>query len=184
MTYQHQTSIKTVAILTRGEALGAILQMVLSQHKHLQVRVFSNKDALMSYMRITPIDVLICELGAGPDGATHLVPKLLALNNDGHPLQTIALATESNVPTKAICERSGIDEVVFKPMSPRYLEERVLARLSDGYGARPSARMARKAQDYEGADRRRIRPSRSPKLRHRLPHNVIALFGVAPTDGR
>lgn len=171
MTYAPSSPLKTVAILTRGEALSAILQMVLSAHQSLRVRVFSNSDALADFMRLTPIDLLICEFG-GADGAGHLVPMINARVINSTDVQTIVLATDSDTPTKNMCERAGIDEVIFKPMSPRYLEERVLARL----GKRPKPRLMR-----EGAvDLRRVRPSRAPQLQHPLPHNVIALFESEP----
>lgn len=172
MTYTRTPSMKTVAILTRGEALSAILQMVLSAHQHLRVRVFTSSDALADYMRVTAIDLLVCELSAGPDGATHLLPVINARVMNATPFQTIALATDSDVPTKAICDRAGIDEVVFKPMSPRYLEERVLARLG--------TTLTRRLKAYAGADQRRIRPSRTPQLSYPLPENVIPLFGSRP----
>ena len=176
MANSHDTSLKTVAILTQGEALSALLQMVLSAHRHLRVRVFANVESLSIYMRITPIDLLICELGAGAEGAVHLVPELIAHSGNKTHFQTIALATDGDAPTKALCERAGIDEVVFKPMSPRYLEERVLARLE-----RP---MRRRLAEDVWPDRRRMRPSRAPRLNFPLPDNVIPLFGGAPEGVR
>lgn len=174
MTHTPISSLKTVAILTRGEALSAVLQMVLSVHQHLRVRVFVDSDALADFMRVTPIDLLICELSDGVSGTTHLVPMINARVMNAHAFQTIALATDSDTPTKAVCDRIGIDEVIFKPMSPRYLEERVLARLG--------MTMKRRLVQGTNVDQRRVRPSRAPQITFPLPDNVVPLFGENPEN--
>jgi DNA-binding response OmpR family regulator len=43
--------------------------------------------------------------------------------------QIIALARTISLDTKPTSIRAGIDEVIVKPMSPRYLHERILSRL-------------------------------------------------------
>ena len=54
--------------------------------------------------------------------------------------QVIALASEVSPETKNLCIAAGIDEVIVKPMSPKYLLERVqsrLARAAARTGSRP-----------------------------------------------
>ena len=55
-------------------------------------------------------------------------------------LQIVALASALSIETKAASIHAGIDEIIMKPMSPRYLVERVLARLA----AKPKPEIVRR----------------------------------------
>src|SRR5690606_18060333 len=83
---------------------------------------------------------------------------VLALRSDRQlaqsAFQVIALAATVDGETGAAARRAGIDEILIKPMSPKYLLERVLARLR----------------------RSPPRPLPLPRPRPRVPDNVVPLF--------
>lgn len=158
---------KTIAIMTGNSALSALLEMVLSAHQHLQVRVFNDVISLTAFMRITPVDIVVGAFGPGPEGASSVIAHLRehADTFTQSSFQSIALSDAIDENMKALCAKVGIDEIIAKPMSPRYLEERVLARLGE-------------------APTRRLRADPRPERRTRtnpLPSNVIPLFGPRPS---
>jgi len=148
---------KVVAILTANVALSSIVHMVLSDHNQLRVREFESEELLSLYMHIAPVDLLICDYDQPGDEAFSLVGRLRA--KDGlvrRDFQVIALSKTVNMQTKAACVGAGIDELIIKPMSPAYLETRVLARLSEG------ARHFTMGKTYTGPERRQkaqVRPT-------------------------
>jgi two-component system phosphate regulon response regulator PhoB len=154
---------KTVAIMTGNSALSALLEMVLAAHAHLQVRVFNDVISLSGFMRTTSVDIVVGAFGPGPEGASSVIAHLRReAETFVHPaFQSIALSDAIDGDMKAICLEAGIDEIIAKPMSPRYLEERVLARL----GEAPVRRLR--------TDARPERPNRTAAF----PSNVIPLFG-------
>lgn len=124
---------KVVAILTATTAFSSILHMILSARGELRVRLFENEAALSLYMHIAPVDLLVCDYDDSEAGAAQLVPRLRSKAAIARKdFQVIAMSKVITPAMKAECIRAGIDEVVVKPMSPRYLEERVLMRLSEG----------------------------------------------------
>jgi DNA-binding response OmpR family regulator len=76
-------------------------------------------------------------------------------------LQIIALASELTPEVKSATRDAGIDEVILKPMSPRYLVERVLARLAQT--ERAPARRGLNKRDWSA-----------------FGDNVVPLFRPAP----
>lgn len=123
-------SPRTVAILVANPALSSILGMVLASAPSLRVRPFDSLLALSTYMRLAPVDLIVADLDGNGTGAD-LVAQALRSDKrvESAEFQIIALASGVNGDTRAKARRAGIDEVVIKPMSPRYLLERVLARL-------------------------------------------------------
>lgn len=165
-------SHKTVAILTSNTALSAIMEMVLAVHQHLNVCVFSDVDALEAFMRITRVEMVVAAFGPGPEGAVSAISGLRARAQSfvQPDFECIALANLSEGNLKAISIHAGINEVIAKPASPRYLEERVLARLG-----RPSPRRLSSHTEPE----RRF--SRAPQADvGTWPSNVVPLFGPRP----
>lgn len=140
---------KTVALLTANPALTSILSAVLATEPGLRVRSFEARTPLNAYMRLAPVDLLVSDFDNVLDRADALARHL---RHDGllvrRDFQVIALARRIGEDTRAHCTRAGIDEVIVKPMSPKYLVERVTARLR-----RPSA-YRRHAGAYHGPDRR------------------------------
>lgn len=159
------------------------MEMVLAAHNQLRVRVFDDVLSLETYMRIAAVDIIVTAFGPGPEGAVSAIAGLRA--NAGKlakpNFQCIALASMQDTNLKAICDRVGIDEVIAKPASPRYLEERVLARLGQT--------SARRLGGHTGPERRAhalklsadIEKLQGPRLHvGSVPSNVIPLFGPRP----
>lgn len=114
--------LKTIAVLIANPALSSILTMTLAGSPSLRVRPFETEAALRTYLRLAPADLVVTDFeGAERLRANEAIPR---------GTQIIALASELSVQSKAASLAAGIDEVIMKPMSPRYLVERVLARLS------------------------------------------------------
>jgi two-component system phosphate regulon response regulator PhoB len=121
---------KTVAVLVANPALGSILTMVLASVPTFRVRPFESELALSVYMRIAPVDLIVTDFDAENARADLVTRDLRDDPGIETPnFQVIALASAVTPETKALCIKAGIDEVVLKPMSPKYLLERVLARL-------------------------------------------------------
>ena len=167
-------SIKVVAVLAANPALSSILTMVLAGCPALRVRLFESRAALVTYMRLAPVDVLVADFDCEDAPADEVT---LALRHDDRlyrrDFAVIALTRTVSDATKRAAIAAGIDEVIVKPMSPRYLLERVLARLRRGEAPVGGA-------TYRGPERRnRMAMPRVPAY-NRSTDNVVALFGHTP----
>jgi two-component system phosphate regulon response regulator PhoB len=123
--------IKTVAVLVANPALSSILSMTLAGASSLRVRPFETQLALMTYLHLAPADLVVADFDSVPSRADNLARDLKADRGIASPnLQIIALASAVTAETKRASIEAGIDEIIMKPMSPKYLVERVLARLA------------------------------------------------------
>ena len=105
--------------------------MVLASVPSFRVRPFDSELALVTYMRLAPVDVVVTDFdnsGARADRVTRDLRADSSISNRDY--QVIALASAVSPETKELCIASGIDEVIVKPMSPKYLLERVQSRLA------------------------------------------------------
>lgn len=168
---------KTVALLTANPALTSILSAVLATEPGLRVRSFEARTPLNAYMRIAPVDLLVSDFDNVLDRADALARHL---RHDGllvrRDFQVIALARSIGEDTRIHCTRAGIDEVIVKPMSPKYLVERVRARLRRPSGYR------RHAGAYFGPERR-SRIALAPPgtdLARRAEDNVVPFVPKTP----
>ena len=165
-----QESVKVVAVLAANPALSSILSAVLAASPALRVRQFESVAALTTYMRLAPIDLLVCDFDCEAAPAGSLAAGLRgdrALSRTR--LQIIALASQLNPDVKRASLEGGIDEIIVKPMSPRYLLERVIARLRRG-DVRASGRPRAPASSQE----RLVAAAAAYRQRG---DNVIPLFG-------
>lgn len=140
--------LKTVAILAAQPALNALLAAVLAGSPNLRVRSFESDLALEVYMRITRVDLLVVD-------CDDIEPDILArLRKDpdivAPEFRAIALATDLDRDLKRRCDAAGLTEIVVKPMSPRYLLERVQARLMGMMERRPVPMVADGEQPQYG----------------------------------
>ncbi|MDC9823726.1 hypothetical protein PRN20_08275 [Devosia sp. ZB163] len=122
---------RTIAVLVANPALSSILSMVLASVPSYRVRPFDSELALVTYMRLAPVDIVVTDFDSASARADLVTRDLRA--DSAIPFreyQVIALASEVSPETKNLCIASGIDEVIVKPMSPRYLVERVRSRLA------------------------------------------------------
>jgi len=152
-----------VAILVSNPALSALLAATLAGSPSLRIRPFESEVALVTYMRLAPVDMLVVDLDDAV-GGERLCRRLRADTQlDRRDFQVIALSARIDAALRAASLAAGIDEVLVKPMSPRYLLERVLARLT----RRPAP-----APDL---------PRRAPPRQAAWPANVVPLFpGLQP----
>lgn len=169
-----RTELKTVAVLCDNEALSAIVEMVLSSHRSLRVRTFKDEATLRLYMLIAPVELLVCDNSDVID-PIGVVSRLRATPELASPgFQAVILSRTADPSLRALCAGAGIDEVMLKPVSPRYLEDRVLARLNEVTQHRV-ADIYLQSQGQKPASRN---TDRSPSRRSA---NVVPLFGVRPT---
>jgi CheY-like chemotaxis protein len=167
-------AIKVVAVLAANPALSSILTAVLAATHGLRVRSFESQIALTTYMRLSPVDLLVCDFDCHGSPADLLAK---ALRNDAglarRNFQIIALASNIDAGMKEASIASGIDEVIVKPMSPKYLLERVLSRLK-GFSVPVGT------GTYLGPERRgRLAGTRAPTATAsyaRFGDNVVPLF--------
>jgi DNA-binding response OmpR family regulator len=152
---------KVVAVLVSNPALSSILSMVLASVPSLRVRPFDSQVALATYMRLAPVDLIVSDFDSERAPADRVARELHADGSlERRDFQVIALASEVTAATKQASISSGIDEIIVKPMSPKYLLERVMSRLQ----RRPALRNATP------------RPPHQPETRP-AGDNVIPLFG-------
>jgi DNA-binding response OmpR family regulator len=122
-------NLRTVALLVANPALSSILSMTLAGVPSLRVRPFETEIALKTYLRLAPADLVVADFDSLPARADRLAERLREDGAISKRLQIIALASELSLDLRARAGHAGIDEIIMKPMSPRYLVERVLARL-------------------------------------------------------
>jgi two-component system phosphate regulon response regulator PhoB len=122
--------LKTVAVLVANPALSSILSMTLAAVPSLRVRPFDTEAAMLSYLRLAPADLVVADFDSLPARADRLASRLRADPAVHRRLHIIALASQVSIDTRTASKHAGIDEIIMKPMSPRYLVERVLARLA------------------------------------------------------
>jgi CheY-like chemotaxis protein len=158
---------KTVAVLVANPALSSILTMVLASAPAFRVRPFDSELALTIYMRLAPVDLIVTDFDA-ENARADLVTR--DLRDDGgieNPaFQVIALASSVTPETKNLCIKAGIDEVIVKPMSPKYLLERVQSRLKQ--------RAPQQQSIHQTLRRLAARPTQAPD--YRVGTNVIPLW--------
>lgn len=172
--------IRVVAVLAANPALTAILSATLAAMPGLRVRSFDTRSELEAYMGIAPVDLLVCDFDCETAPAGDLAP---ALRRESSParrdLQIIALTRTVSPHVKAVAAMHGIDEIVAKPMSPKYLLERVVARLRRT--PRHVVEAPRGVAILVPQDLLPRRPSRQGSVARMRANNVVRLFPGSST---
>lgn len=163
---------KVVAIIAANTALSSLLAMVVAGDSRLKVRQFESDIDLIAYMRIAPIDMLVCDFDREGRPAYEMVESIRlngALISQDVPV--IALTRTITPPMRHQAISAGIDEVIIKPMSPRHLLQRIQARLR-------SRSVVGVLGGYRGPERRNRAPMPQPHPApaRRVSDNVIPLF--------
>lgn len=163
---------KVVAIIAANPALSSLLAMVVAGDCHLKVRQFDTELELITYMRLAPIHMLVCDFDRDGRPAYEMVEGI-RLNNGlvSQDVPVIALTRTITPPMRHQAISAGIDEVIMKPMSPRHLLQRIQARLR-------TRSVVGVLGGYRGPERRnRITlPTPQPNPVRRVTDNVIPLF--------
>ncbi|HEY4202434.1 MAG TPA: response regulator [Devosiaceae bacterium] len=159
---------RLVALLATNPAFVELSGRTLEDHGGYNVATFSSIGALTTFLRISPVDVVVLdsELPGGSVVATiralRLHPKLAS-----PVFSIIALTRADAVPPQALLE-AGADSVLQKPVAPGQL----LAEVQKFYPQRRS-----QVVHY----RRPIQPSIARKAQPHRTGNVIPLFGEGRT---
>lgn len=165
-------SLPTIAVLSASPALASILGATLRRERHWRIREFRDARALGAYARIAPVAIIVSDYELGEATAADIVG---GLRNDqfvvSRDVQVIALSRSIDGALRERCIQAGIDEVLAKPMSPLYLEERIRARLSAG----PRRHIATEGT-YAGPERRQrtAMTDRRPTIERRSG-NIVSL---------
>jgi two-component system phosphate regulon response regulator PhoB len=163
---------KVVAIIAANPALTSLLAMVVAGDSRLKVRQFADEVELLAYMRIAPLDMLVCDFDREGRPAYEMVE---GIRLDGslvsQDVPVIALTRGITPPMRHQAISAGIDEVIVKPMSPRHLLQRIQARLR-------TRSVVGVLGGYRGPERRNrsAMPMPQPVPARRLTDNVVQLF--------
>lgn len=165
-------SSKVVAIIAANPALSSLLAMVVAGDTHLKVRQFESEIDLIAYMRLAPVDMLVCDFDREGRPAYEMVESI-RLNGElvSQDVPVIALTRTITPPMRHQAISAGIDEVIIKPMSPRHLLQRIQARLR-------GRSVVGALGGYRGPERRNriTMPVPQPKPTRRNSDNVVQLF--------
>lgn len=146
--------------------------MVVAGDSHLKVRQFESDIDLIAYMRIAPVDMLVCDFDREGRPAYEMVESI-RLNGDliSQDVPVIALTRTITPPMRHQAISAGIDEVIIKPMSPRHLLQRIQARLR-------GRSVVGTFGGYRGPERRNrlAMPVPQPTPTRRISDNVVQLF--------
>lgn len=123
--------IRTIVTLVPNPALSSILTATLASEPRLRVRAFDSATGLFAYLRLAQAEAVIVDV----EGSDADVPwqGVAAIRSGGTRL--IALVGNTVAQDRIAALRTRVDEVIVKPMSPKYLLERVTL----GFGGRKSA---------------------------------------------
>ncbi len=125
-----KNKVKTIAILCQNEALASILHMMLVDNLDFRVRIFADELSLVNYLHIVPIDLLIYDCSLLDHEITTSISYLRHISKSArNNFQTLVLCKTIIKAISPALKYADIDEVIVKPMSPLYFEERVRACL-------------------------------------------------------
>lgn len=163
---------KVIAIIAANPALSSLLAMVVAGDSRLKVRVFDSEIDLITYMRLAPVDMLVCDFDREGRPAYEMVEGIRlngALVSQDVPV--IALTRAITLPMRHQAISAGIDEVIIKPMSPRHLLQRIQTRLR-------TRSVVGVLGGYRGPERRNrlAVPAPQPLPARRVTDNVVPLF--------
>ncbi|WP_224701691.1 response regulator [Devosia aquimaris] len=163
---------KVIAIIAANPALSSLLAMVVAGDSRLKVRVFDTEIELLAYMRIAPVDMLVCDFDREGQPAHEMVEGIrLNAGLISQDVPVIALTRQITAPMRHQAISAGIDEVIIKPMSPRHLLQRIQARLR-------TRSVVGVLGGYRGPERRNrvTTPVPQPVPVRRATDNVVSLF--------
>lgn len=124
------TPAPTIAVLSTSPALASILGATLRRGRDWRVREFRDTRSLSAYMHIAPVAVLVADYALENATAADVAHDLRSDSSViSRHVQIITLSRSVDLAMRQRCVQAGIDEVIMKPMSPLYLEERITARL-------------------------------------------------------
>ena len=168
---------RKIALLAANPAFGAIAGAGLQSEARLKVYTFETLDAVTTFMRISPIDLVILDADGLPADVTASVASLRRQPRRIQQDLSVMLLTRAAPAFHPALLVQGIDVIHGKPVSP--------ARLLDSVKTQLHMRAAGTVVDgvYRGPERRRrngIVRAASPAIRQ---GNVVQLFGPTTKAG-
>jgi DNA-binding response OmpR family regulator len=164
---------KRIALLAANPAFGAIVGSGLQSEARLKVYAFETLEAVTTFIRISPIDMVILDADSVPADIVETVATLRNLPKRAQQDLALMLLTRAEPAFHDGLLAQGIDVVHAKPVAPGRLLESVRSQLH--------MRAAGPIVDgvYRGPERRR-NPGASRTAPVAPRHdNVIQLFGRA-----
>jgi len=162
--------IKSIALLAANPAFGAIVGSGLQSEARLKVYAFESIEAVTTFIRISPIDLVILDADSLPADIGETVTGLRQLPMWAQRDLSLMLLTRAEPAFHPALIAQGIDIVHGKPVSP--------ARLLDSVRGQLHLRAAGPIVDgiYRGPERRRNRGTN--RVAPALPRqdNVVQLF--------
>lgn len=141
--------VPTIAVLSSSPALASVLGATLRRSQRWRVREFRDSRALRDYLRIAPLALIVADYELDRTDAAEVARSIRSSRDlASRQIQIIAMSRTVDPDMRRKCVQAGIDEVIVKPMSPLYLEERIAARLATGTASYVSA------TPYVGPERR------------------------------
>jgi DNA-binding response OmpR family regulator len=164
---------KRIALLAANPAFGAIVGSGLQSEARLKVYGFQTLEAITTFLRISPIDLVILDAEGLPADLAGTIAALRRKPKRVQPDLAFMLLTRAAPAFHDGLLAQGIDVVHAKPVSP--------TRLLDSVKALVHLRAAGPMIDgiYRGPERRRspgVTRETSPNARR---DNVVHLFGPA-----
>lgn len=164
-----------VAILAANPALTSILARPLASEAGLRTLEFETGPALVTFMRISPLELIVVDADDMGSPAVGFVQSLRADRRLASPHFDIIALTRTEPAFHRTLVDAGFDEVLAKPVSTANLLDAVARRLA------PSRLHVARDSVFRGLERRaerRPRPAlNSARSGDARPTNVIPLFG-------
>lgn len=161
----------SVALLTANAAFADIVCGALEERPDYRVPSFGTVDALTTFMRIAPVDVVVFDTDMPGAPALDIVAGLRAESKLANPLFKSIVLTRAAKPFHQPLLAAGIDAVMQKPVPMRQLIEAI-----DGLYARQRMLAAAGGQP-RFMPRRPIRDREAKHTPLQRIGNVIPLFG-------
>ena len=168
---------RKIALLAANPAFGTIVADALHSEARLKVFAFQTPEALSTFMRISPIDLVILDAEGLPADVTALVGALREQPRQFQQDLSVMLLTRAAPAFHAALLAQGIDLVHGKPVSPARLLESVKTQLQ--------MRAAGPIIDgvYRGPERRRRKGAVRAAVAPAMQDNVVQLFGRTSSIG-
>lgn len=166
---------RKIALLAANPAFGAIVCGGLQSEARLKVYAFQTIEAVTTFMRISPIDLVILDADSLPADVTASVAALRELPKRAQQDLSIMLLTRAAPAFHAALLEQGIDLIHGKPVSP--------VRLLDSVKTELRMRAAGPVVDgvYRGPERRRHTGTVRAAAPAPRQDNVVQLFGRTRT---
>ena len=161
----------SVAMLAANPSFASILCGALEDHRGYRVPSFGTVAALMTYMRIAPVDVLVLDAEIEGVSAGEVVQSLRALPKLANPYFHVIMLTRAAAPFHRSLLADGADAVLQKSIAPAQL----LACIDTLLAADRGPGISQRTKSVVGALRARLFEAR-PVQAERIG-NVIPLFG-------